>query len=74
MPVTLARLDQLIAESEQRVTDQSYRVMTMDLDGKDHTAADRTLRAFEGILAEFRHARRVVAEAQRSRHAAGLKE
>ncbi|WP_129218394.1 hypothetical protein [Lichenibacterium ramalinae] len=64
MVVSLARFDALIAESERRILDQAYRVIAMDLDGKDHTAARRALKAYEGILAEFRYARRLVAETQ----------
>ena len=73
MPVTLARLDELIAESEQQVSEQAYRVMAMELDGEDTTAARQTLKALESILIEYRYTRRLLAEAQRSRHAAGLK-
>ena len=67
MPVTLARLNELITESEQRVSEQAYRVMAMELDGKDHTAARQTLKALESILIEYRYTRRLVAEAQRLR-------
>lgn len=70
MPVTLARLDELITESEQRVSEQAYRVMAMELDGEDATTARRTLKALERILIEYRCARRLLAEAQRSRHGA----
>ena len=50
MPVTLARLDELIAESEQQVSEQAYRVMAMELDGEDTTAARRTLKALARLI------------------------
>ena len=70
MSVSLDTFDQLIAESEQRVSEQAYRVMAMELDGIDHTAARKTLKELESILIEYRYMRRLLAEAQRSRHGA----
>ena len=67
MSVSLARLDELIAESEQRVTEQAYRVMAMELDGEDATAARRTLKELESVLIEYRCARRLAAKARHLR-------
>ena len=62
MPISSKRLDTIIAESERRVAEQAFRVIEMDLSQLDTRAARRTLMVFEGILAEYHHARKARAE------------
>lgn len=65
MPFDPDRFDRLIAESEQRITIQVLRLVLMEMEGQDTSVARRALKAFEGILVEYRHARRAVAELSR---------
>lgn len=62
MPFDPDRLDRLIAESEQRITLQILRIAMMEMEGRDTSVARRALKAFEGILVEYRHARTAVVE------------
>ena len=65
MPADLARLDQLIGESEQRITEQVFRIMDAEVAGRDTERLRRSLKALEGILVEFHHARKLAVAAQR---------
>ncbi len=61
----IERIDEAIAESEQRITEQVFLIMTKDALGEDTAMARRALKAFLGIYIEYRRARKLLAEAQR---------
>ena len=62
MPISLDHLDKIIAESEQHVLEMTIHVKATDEGAIHAPAARRTLRAFESILFEYRHARRAKIE------------
>ena len=62
----IERLDRGIAESEQRITEQLFLIMTKEAMGEDTAVAKRTLKALQGIYVEYRRARKLFAEATRA--------
>lgn len=62
MPASLDRLDRLIAESEQRITEQIFRIMAAEAAGRDTGRLRRSLQALEGILVEYYRARMAAAD------------
>ncbi len=62
----IERLDRAIAESEQRITEQLFLVMTKEAMGENTAVAKRALKAFQAIYVEYRRARKLLAEAQRA--------
>ena len=65
MPFDLDRFDRLIADNERRITAQVLRLVVMEREGRDTSVARRCLELFQGILVEYRHARRTIAESCR---------
>ncbi len=62
----IERLDNAIAESEQRITEQLFLIMTKEAMGEDTAVAKRALKALQGIYVEYRRARKLFAEATRA--------
>lgn len=66
MPARLDRFDQLIAESEQRIAEQVFKVMAMDARDQNAAAARRLLRTLEALHVEYLRARTALVEARQA--------
>ena len=71
MSARLEHLDQLIAESEQRITEQLFRVMALEARGKAAVVAKRLLKNLEAIHVEAVAARKAIADGLEAARKAG---